>query len=271
MLINEIEKKVGITKNNIRFYEKVGLLSPKRDLSNGYRDYSDSDINLIRKIISLRKLNFSIDQINEILGGKRGIKDYLENHIECLTNDIEHSNKIVEVCKGLLEIDSLSIEDLSDDILENSNDNQFKHDYYSDKDLLMLIPDNLKVKYLESHLNNNTEDILGLLTKYFDQQLKDSLKQEKTIKRMIESTENSYKSKMIAILKELDPELYMKLRCHVYDIEEIQKVPKEILKKTLEPISRTDILIAMKTITKDVLNKLNIEAKASPRGRRNVE
>lgn len=249
MLINEIEKKVGITKNNIRFYEKVGLLSPKRDLSNGYRDYSESDINLIKKIISLRKLNFSIEQIKEILGGKTGIEDYLENHIECLQNDIEHSNKIIEVCNDLLKTDNLSIEDLSDDIFINSNDNQFKHDYYSDKDLLMLMPDDLKVKYLESHLNNNTEDILGLMTKYFDQQIKESLKQEKTIKRLIESTENSYKSKMIGVLKELDPILYTKLKCHIYDIEEIQNVPKETLKKTLESISRTDILIAMKTMS----------------------
>ena len=39
MKINEVEKLIGITKKNIRFYEEQGLLSPSRNRENGYRDY----------------------------------------------------------------------------------------------------------------------------------------------------------------------------------------------------------------------------------------
>ncbi|MCI8839831.1 MAG: MerR family transcriptional regulator [Oscillospiraceae bacterium] len=39
MKINQVEQLVGITKGNIRFYEKEGLLTPGRNNENGYRDY----------------------------------------------------------------------------------------------------------------------------------------------------------------------------------------------------------------------------------------
>ena len=42
--INEIEALVGITKKNIRFYEAQGLLSPKRNAENSYRDYSEQEV-----------------------------------------------------------------------------------------------------------------------------------------------------------------------------------------------------------------------------------
>ncbi len=44
MKIKEVEQMVGITKKNIRFYEEQGLLSPKRDKENGYREYDEADV-----------------------------------------------------------------------------------------------------------------------------------------------------------------------------------------------------------------------------------
>ena len=41
MKINEVEALAGITKKNIRFYEEQGLLNPRRNPENGYRDYGD--------------------------------------------------------------------------------------------------------------------------------------------------------------------------------------------------------------------------------------
>ena len=44
MKINEVEQLVGITKRNIRFYEKEGLLSPSRNSDNGYREYGEAGV-----------------------------------------------------------------------------------------------------------------------------------------------------------------------------------------------------------------------------------
>ena len=57
MKINEVERLVGITKGNIRFYEKEGLLAPGRNSENGYRDYSEADVVWLKKIKLLRQLD----------------------------------------------------------------------------------------------------------------------------------------------------------------------------------------------------------------------
>lgn len=59
MTIKEVEKKLNITRANIRFYEKEGLLEPKR-CDNEYRDYSEDDLKRLEKILLFRKCNISI-------------------------------------------------------------------------------------------------------------------------------------------------------------------------------------------------------------------
>ena len=56
MKINEVEALVGITKKNIRFYEEQGLLKPGRNSQNGYREYGEPEVELLRQIKLLRKL-----------------------------------------------------------------------------------------------------------------------------------------------------------------------------------------------------------------------
>ena len=51
MKINEVEQLVGVTKRNIRFYEKEGLLSPGRT-DNGYRDYGEEDVEALLQGLS---------------------------------------------------------------------------------------------------------------------------------------------------------------------------------------------------------------------------
>ena len=50
MTIKEIEELAGMPRANIRYYEKEGLLNPERDV-NGYREYSEKDLLILKKII----------------------------------------------------------------------------------------------------------------------------------------------------------------------------------------------------------------------------
>ena len=59
--INEVEAQVGITKKNIRFYEEQGLLSPRRNSENGYRDYGEEEVKILRQIKLMRKLGVPLD------------------------------------------------------------------------------------------------------------------------------------------------------------------------------------------------------------------
>lgn len=66
MLINEVSKKTGLTKKAIDYYTNKGLVNPEV-LENGYRDYSEGDLETLRKISVLRKLSLGIDEIKLVL------------------------------------------------------------------------------------------------------------------------------------------------------------------------------------------------------------
>ena len=71
MLINEVSKFTGLTKKAIEYYTMKGLVAPNV-LENGYRDYNQKDINKLKKISVLRKLDISIDDIKAILSDESG-------------------------------------------------------------------------------------------------------------------------------------------------------------------------------------------------------
>ena len=65
--IKEAEEQTGISRANIRYYEKMGLLQPKRNEKNGYREYRPEDIKRILQIKILRKLDVPIEEIKDTL------------------------------------------------------------------------------------------------------------------------------------------------------------------------------------------------------------
>ena len=44
MKIKNVEERTGLSRSNVRFYEKEKLIEPSRNESNGYRDYSENDV-----------------------------------------------------------------------------------------------------------------------------------------------------------------------------------------------------------------------------------
>lgn len=62
MRIGILARRLGITANAIRFYEKQGLLLQADRGQNGYREYSEADISRLRLLIGLRSLDLPLDQ-----------------------------------------------------------------------------------------------------------------------------------------------------------------------------------------------------------------
>ena len=48
MTIKEVEEITNLPRSNIRFYEKEKLITPVRNPNNGYREYSEKDVNTIK-------------------------------------------------------------------------------------------------------------------------------------------------------------------------------------------------------------------------------
>lgn len=73
MTIKELEARTGIVRANIRYYERKGLLSPRR-LDNGYRDYSEEDVRTLEKIKLLRSLQVDLGTIRLVQQGKLALE-----------------------------------------------------------------------------------------------------------------------------------------------------------------------------------------------------
>ena len=100
MKINDVEKRLGISKANIRFYEKENLLTPNRS-KNGYRDYSEADITRLKEIIILRKLGIPVQQIQDILDGVLPLQEALDTNITLLQSELEKLNGSLALCRQL--------------------------------------------------------------------------------------------------------------------------------------------------------------------------
>ena len=98
MTIKEIEDLSGMTRANIRFYESQGLLTPARD-TNGYRNYTEKDLEMLKRIRLLRTLHLSLDDIRAAGNGEKDLGDVLLNHLRHLK---EEQNGLVQ-CQDICE------------------------------------------------------------------------------------------------------------------------------------------------------------------------
>lgn len=64
----ELAKKLGVSARTVRFYDEKNLLSPKGYSESGYRLYNDESAERLQKILMLRFMDFSIEQIADMMG-----------------------------------------------------------------------------------------------------------------------------------------------------------------------------------------------------------
>jgi len=105
MKINEVETIVGITKKNIRFYEEQGLLSPKRNTENKYREYGDEEVQTLRRIKLLRKLGVPIEEIRQMLCGTHTVADGIRRHLISLERERRNLDQSIALCQELQTMD----------------------------------------------------------------------------------------------------------------------------------------------------------------------
>lgn len=117
MRIKEVESRVGIPSKNIRYYEEVGLISPKRNDENNYRDYSEEDIILLEQIKMLRMLGFSIASIKEIEEGKTSLSEAAESLLEEFESQQKKLTENIEICKTIIR-DRCSVDELDEHVFD---------------------------------------------------------------------------------------------------------------------------------------------------------
>jgi len=102
MTIKEIENLSGMSRSNVRFYEREGLIKPNR-MENGYRDYSQHDLEILLRVKLLRSLHISLEEIKAIKEGHKDLMDTLSNQIIKLEQDKKDVAYAQNVCSAIQE------------------------------------------------------------------------------------------------------------------------------------------------------------------------
>lgn len=95
MNIGQASKESGVSAKMIRYYEQTGLIPAADRRSSGYRDYSRTDVHMLRFIRRARDLGFSVSEIGDLLGLWRDesrqsaeVKRLAQGHIDVLDKKI---------------------------------------------------------------------------------------------------------------------------------------------------------------------------------------
>jgi len=67
LTVSVLSKKSGTTPHAVRYYTRMGLLSPTRNPENGYRQYKPSEVSWLRFIRQAKSLGFTLHEIQEIM------------------------------------------------------------------------------------------------------------------------------------------------------------------------------------------------------------
>ena len=102
MTIKELETLSGMERANVRFYEREGIISPKR-MDNKYRDYSEDDLQILLRVKLLRSLHIPLDEIKSLKAGNGDLSEALEKQIKELEQEKQDVSYAQDVCRAIRE------------------------------------------------------------------------------------------------------------------------------------------------------------------------
>jgi DNA-binding transcriptional MerR regulator len=105
--IGEFSKKTGTTIRTLHYYDQIGLLKPKKNPRSGHRLYSAHDVLTLQKIVSLKFLGYSLEQIKELINETNfdlNLKETLQFQKEALEERKEHIEEVLKAIKRILTI-----------------------------------------------------------------------------------------------------------------------------------------------------------------------
>lgn len=130
MNIKKVEQLTGISKQNIRFYEKQGLITPKRNKINSYREYTEEEILKLKKILLLRKIGITIEETGQILDQKISFGEAIALQRKHLEEEKRNLEAAIKICK---ELEPWTINELDVDLyLEKIESESAKGSFFFD-------------------------------------------------------------------------------------------------------------------------------------------
>ena len=102
MTVHEVSRLAGVSVRTLQYYDRIGLLCPQERSGAGYRLYGEQDLERLGNILLFRELEFSLNEIKEILDCPGFNRDLaIEQQIEMLTLKREHLDNLIAFALGI--------------------------------------------------------------------------------------------------------------------------------------------------------------------------
>ena len=183
--VNKLAKLAGVSSRTLRYYDEIGLLSPKRISSNGYRIYGRNEVDRLQQILFYRELGVSLDEIGRIFSAKDfdGLSA-LQNHLtgllerrEQLELLIANVEKTIKAMKGEM---IMSDKEKFEGFLKKMVDDNER-----------LYGEEVREKYGEEAVNRSNEKVLHMSSEQYAELEKLTEELNETLKKAVEQGDPS--------------------------------------------------------------------------------
>lgn len=159
MKLSEVMRETGLTKKAIYYYEEEGLIHPQKDSDTHYRNYSNEDMENLIVIQVMRKLDFTMKEIEPVITSKQNIMTSIVKQLNYFNSEIERLSRSKAVLESFIaQPKEANVEALK--ALANQLDVESKKSAgYMVKELDRILPGNLG-KMFAIHYNQFLEEPL---------------------------------------------------------------------------------------------------------------
>ncbi len=134
----QFAKLANVSQRTIRYYDKIGLLKPSCILENGYRQYSEKDFIRLQKIITLRNLDFSIEDIFSMMSSEETLKDslYLQSSlVQAKINNLQNLKEALDIAASSIEKNAFDWSNLISLVQMSQDNSSIINQYMTSKNL----------------------------------------------------------------------------------------------------------------------------------------
>jgi DNA-binding transcriptional MerR regulator len=104
LTVNGVVKATGLSRETLRYYEKMKLLNPTRRADNGYRVYVADDLQRLEFILRTKKAGFTIRRIRELLDLKKSVNATCRLGRDMSLQQIRHVDEQIAALNSIREI-----------------------------------------------------------------------------------------------------------------------------------------------------------------------
>ena len=139
--IGEFSEKTGLSIRTLHYYDEIGILKPERDTTSGHRIYTFQDLLTLQKIMNLKFVGYSLEEITQMLHEPSFAIDFSETltlHLKQLEHNKESIEKSITAIKRVItlmreegEVDSSILFSL----IQNMQTEQMQRDWMEKNEL----------------------------------------------------------------------------------------------------------------------------------------